>query len=287
MTLFQTPNPIGANVEIQIGSVHLIAGDRRDTTVVVNPTDPARQLDVEAAEKTEVELIGDHHLVVKTPHPRGVIGAVRGRYGSVDVTIELPEESSVEVSNGFGDIRVDGKLAATKLKSGAGEVQADETANVELVSGFGNLSLNGAQGEARLTTTGDLRIGRIEGNAVLKSSNGKIQLGEVGGHLRVKTANGDIEISRARASVEARTANGRIEVGEVEAGAVNLQTAAGGIRVGVVEGTAAWVDARTKFGRVHNTLQSSQRPESADRSVEISVWTGFGDISIHRAPVRD
>lgn len=284
MTLFQTPKVIDAKVEIQIGSVHLIAGDRQDTTVVVNPTDPARELDVEAAARTEVQLHDGNRLVVRTPHPRGVIGAVRGRYGSVDVTIELPEESSVEVSNGFGDIRVDGRVAATKLKSGAGEVQADETANAELVSGFGNVRLNTARGEARLTTTGDLRIGRIEGNAVLKSSNGKIQLGDVGGHLRVKSANGDIEVSRARASVEARTANGRIEIGEVEAGAVNLQTAAGGIRVGVGEGTAAWVDARTKFGRVHNTLQSSERPESADRSVEISVWTGFGDISLHRAP---
>lgn len=283
MSVFQTPQPIDVNVEIQIGSVHLIAGDRTDTTVVVNPTDPSRELDVDAARKTEVDLTAGNRLLVKAPHPRGVVGAVFGRYGSVDVTIELPQGSAVDVSNGMGDIRVDGRVAETRLKSGAGEVQADETAKADLVSGFGNLSLGSAKGEARLTTTGDIRIGRIDGNAVVKTSNGNAWIDEAVGHLRVKSANGDIEVGRAHASVEARTANGTIGIGEVETGSINAQTAAGAISVGVKDGTAAWVEARTKFGRVHNTLQAADRPETSERSVEISAWTGFGDINVHRA----
>lgn len=283
MSVFQTPAPIGANVEIQIGSVHLIAAEREDTTVVVNPTDPAKELDVEAAAKTQVELTAGNRLVVKTPHPRGVVGAVLGRYGSVDVTIELPEGSAIDVSNGFGDIRVDGRVAEARLKSGAGEVHADETTKADLVSGFGNLTLGTARGEAQLTTTGDIRIGRIEGNAVVKTSNGRTWIDEVAGHLRIKSSNGDIEIARAGSSVVAKTANGRIEIGEVESGSINMQTAAGGLSVGVGEGTAAWVDAKTKFGRVNNTLEATERPESSDRSVEISAWTGFGDITVHRA----
>ncbi|HEU4320779.1 MAG TPA: hypothetical protein VFS66_11920 [Acidimicrobiia bacterium] len=287
MVAFETPRPIDATVAVQIGSVHVIASARVDTTVVVNPTDPAKGLDVEAAEKTEVELTGGNRLNVKAPHPRGVFGAVLGRYGSVDVTIELPEGSAVEISNGFGDIRVDGRLAETRLKSGAGEIQVDETDKADLVSGFGNVSLGTARGDARLTTTGDLRVGHIEGNAVLKTSNGKVWIEEVDGELRVKSANGDIGIVRARSSVVARTANGSIGIGEVESGAISMQTAAGGLRVGVGVGTAAWVDARTKFGRVHNTLQATDRPGAKDRSVEISAWTGFGDITVHRATAQD
>lgn len=286
MTVFTTPKPIGANVEIQMGSVHLIASDREDTSVVVNPTDPSRDMDVEAAEKTEFEMTGGNRLVVKGHHPRGVFGAILGKYGSVDVTIELPEGSSVDISTGFGDIRVDGRVAEAKLKSGAGEVHADETASAHLVSGFGNVSLGSASGEVRLHTTGDLLVGRIEGNAALKSSNGTISIEEAVGDLRVTSANGDLRVGRARSSVVAKTANGSIAIGEVEAGAVNLQTAAGTVRVGVGEGTAAWIDAKTKFGRVHNTLQASDRPQTTDRSVEISAWTGFGDISVHRASAQ-
>lgn len=287
MSVFQTPQPIGANVEIQMGSVHLIASDREDTTVVVNPTDPSKELDVEAARKTEVELTAGRRLIVVAPHPRGVVGAVLGRYGSVDVTIELPEGSAVEVSTGFGDIRVDGRVAETQLKTGAGEIQADASTKADLASGFGNLSLGSASGEVRMTSTGDIRVGRIEGSAAIKNSNGKTWIDEVGGHLRVKSANGDITIGLARSSVVAKTANGRIELGEVEGGSVSLQTAAGGIHVGVGDGTAAWVDAKTKFGRVHNTLQPTDRPETPDRSVEISAWTGFGDITVHRAVGRN
>ncbi len=287
MSVFQTPQPIDANVEIQIGSVHLIAGDREDTTVVVNPTDPSRELDVDSAAKTEVELASGNRLVVKSPHPRGVLGAVLGRYGSVDVTIELPQDSSVDVFNGFGDIRVDGRLADTRLKSGAGEIQADETTKADLVSGFGNLSLGTAKGDARLTTTGDIRIGSIAGNAVIKTNNGKARIDRAAGHLRVNSSNGDIEIGRARSSVVARTANGRIEVGVVEAGSISVQTAAGALSVGVKEGTPAWVEARTKFGRVNNTLQATDRPQTQDRSLEISAWTGFGDITVYRAAGDD
>lgn len=283
MTVFQTPQPIDVDVEIQVGSVHLIAGDRKDTTVVVNPTDPSKELDVDAAKKTEIELTTGNRLLVKTPHPRGVVGAVFGRYGSVDVTIELPQGSAVDVSAGMGDIRVDGQVAAARLKSGAGEVQADATAKADLTSGFGNLTLGSATGETRLTTTGDIRIGRIEGNAVVKTSNGNTWVDEAVGHLRVKTANGDIEVGRARGSVVAKTAHGTIGIGEVEEGSINAQTAAGALSIGVKDGTAAWVEARTKFGRVHNTLQATDRPETSERSVEISAWTGFGDITVHRA----
>lgn len=287
MSVFETPQPIDVNVEIQIGSVHLMAADRKDTTVVVNPSDPSRELDVEAARKTEVDLTAGNRLIVKTPHPRGVVGSVFGRHGSVDVVIELPQGSAVDVSNGMGDIRVDGRVAETRLKSGAGEVQADVTATAQLVSGFGNLSLGSATGEATLTTTGDIRIGQIDGNAVVKTSNGNTWVDEIVGHLRVKSANGDIEVGRARASVVARTANGAIGIGEVQAGSINAQTAAGAIRVGVKDGTPAWVEARTKFGRVRNTLVAADRPETSEQSVEISAWTGFGDITVHRAGEND
>lgn len=282
MDVFETPEPIAADVQIQMGTIHLIAGDRDDTTVAVNPTDPGRDLDVEAAAKTEVDLTG-HRLVVKARHPRGVVGAVFGRYGSVDVTIELPERSSVEVANGLGDIRLDGRMGQVRLKTGAGEVHADATMKAELISGLGDLSLGAARGEVHLTSAGDIRVGRVEGSAVVKNTNGQTWIDEVTGYLRVKSSNGDVEISRALSSVEAKTANGSIEIGEVEAGTITTQTAAGDIRLGVGEGTAAWVDARTKFGRVHNTLEAIDRPETPDRSVEIDAWTGFGDITLHRA----
>jgi DUF4097 and DUF4098 domain-containing protein YvlB len=283
MTEFQVSGPIAADVAIQVGSVHVIAGDRQEATVVVNPTDRAKNVDVEWADNTTVDFVAGNRLVVKGPKPGGFVNMVLGRYGSIDVTVELPEGSTVDVSNGYGDIRIDGRVADAKAKTGAGEVHADETAAADLTSGAGAMSIRLAKGDTRLTTAGDMRIGRIEGNAVVKNMNGRTWIDETTGHLRVKSANGDIQVAKSHSTVVAKTANGNIEVGEAMEGTVSMETGAGSLRVGVAKGTAAWVDARTSFGRVHNTLQSSERPDSTERSIEITARTAFGDINVHRA----
>ena len=287
MTELQTSGPISADVTIQIGSVHVIAGDRDETTVSVNPTDRSRGIDVEWAENTQVELMAGSRLVVKGPKPGGLVNTVLGRYGSIDVTVELPHGSRVDVSNGYGDVRIDGRLADAKVRSGAGEIHVDEAGAADLNSGAGAMSLGIAHGETRMTTAGDIRVGRIEGNAVIKNNNGKTWIDEATGHLRVKSANGDIQVTKARSTVVARTANGNIDIGEVVEGTVSMETAAGGLHVGVADGTAAWVDARTSFGRVHRSLQATERPGSTHRSVEITARTGFGDITVHRAQVKE
>jgi DUF4097 and DUF4098 domain-containing protein YvlB len=283
MTEFPTSGPISADVAIQVGSIHLIAGDRQETTVVVNPADRAKGVDVEWAKNTAVEMVGGKRLVVKGPKPGGFVNTVLGRYGSIEVTIELPAGSTVDVSNGYGDIRIDGRVADAKAKSGAGEVHIDESAAADLSSGAGAMSIGIARGETRMTTAGDMRIGRIEGNAVIKNMNGKTWIDEATGHLRVKSANGDIQVSKAHSAVVAKTANGNIDIGEVSEGTVSMETGAGALHVGVADGTAAWVDARTSFGRVHNTLQASERPGATDRAVEITARTAFGDITVQRA----
>lgn len=283
MVEFQTPEPIAANVVVQVGSVQVIASRRDDTTVVVNPSDPSKPLDVEAAKKTEVDLSAERRLVVKAPKPGGIVGAVLGKYGSVDVTIELPEESEIDVSNGVGDVRIDGRVTETRVKAGAGAVHVDETTTVDLTTGAGNLSLNVARGGARLTAAGEMRIGRVEANAVVKNMNGKTSIEEVSGHLRIKAANGDISIGTTHSVVVAKTDNGSIEIGEVKAGSVNVETGAGSLAIGVREGPAAWVDARTKFGRVDNSLEHTENPGPSEGTVEIRARSAFGDIGIHRA----
>lgn len=280
MTVFETPDPIVADLEVQVGSVHLIADDRRDTSVVINPSNPAKRLDVDAAEKTVVEMTGNR-LNLITPKPGG-IGVLVGRYGSVDIIIELPEGSSIDVSNGFGDVRADGRLGDVYVKTGAGDIDVDRTETARLVSGAGRLTLGNSNGKAEVTTAGDMEIGRVVGEAGVKNQNGKTRVGEVVGPLRVRSANGDIFVDRARADVSAKTANGNIEIGQVTSGSVTLGTSSGAIAVGLAPGSAAWVDARTQYGRVHNDLESVDRPE-AGNEVEIRARTSFGDIHIHRS----
>jgi DUF4097 and DUF4098 domain-containing protein YvlB len=128
-----------------------------------------------------------------------------------------------------------------------------------------------------------MRIGSVEGRAEVKNLNGRTWLGEVTGAVQVKSANGDIVIDRADADVSAKTANGDIRVGQVVTGRVELATASGALEIGVGKGTAAWIDAKTSYGRVQNQMEAADGPNKSERTVEISARTSFGDVVIHRS----
>ena len=56
MPAFDTPEAISVTIELQLGDVQVLASDRADTVVVVNPSDRSRPLDVVAAGKTQIEF---------------------------------------------------------------------------------------------------------------------------------------------------------------------------------------------------------------------------------------
>jgi DUF4097 and DUF4098 domain-containing protein YvlB len=283
MPTFATPEPISARVELSLGHVHLIASPRADTVVVVNPTDRSRPADVEAAEKASVQF-SNGTLQISVPKPR-VLSSLIGptsKTGSVDVTIELPEGSDLEAEADLGDFRTDGRLGDTRIKAGAGDIAVDQAGGLTLASGAGRVDVGRSVGHTEVTSAGDMHLREIDGDAQIKNLNGKTWVGEVTGPIRVKSANGDIVVDKAHAEIAAKTANGNIEIGEVVTGSVVLGTASGHVEVAIRKGTAAWVDASTQFGRVHNSLGAAGGPEPSEQTVEIQARTHFGDIVIRR-----
>jgi DUF4097 and DUF4098 domain-containing protein YvlB len=129
-----------------------------------------------------------------------------------------------------------------------------------------------------------VRVGEIEGAADIKNSNGSTDIGTANGEIRIRSANGDISVDRAGAGVDAKTANGTVRVGDVVHGSVVLKTSMGDLEIGIREGTAAWLDVTTGFGRLQNSLtDAATKPSDADESVEVHAHTSFGDITIRRS----
>jgi len=278
MSVFATPEPIFVTIELGMGDARIMASERTDTLVEVSPRDDSKASDIRAAEQTRVEY-SNGRLLVKTTQR-----SFLGRGSPVDVTIELPAGSHVQGDSGMGDFGGEGELGECRFKTGMGNIRLDHSGTLHLKTGMGNITVDRAVGDADVTTgSGDVRIGHIGGAAVIKNSNGDTVVGEVTGDLRVKSANGRISVDRAHASVIAKTANGNIRIGEVVNGAILLETAAGELEVGIREGTAAWLDASSHYGRVRNSLDETGSPEQSEATVEIRASTSYGDIKIHRA----
>jgi DUF4097 and DUF4098 domain-containing protein YvlB len=281
MPSYDTPRPIVASIEPVAGNIRIIASDRVDTTVDVRPTDESDASDVRAAEQTSVEF-SNGTLSVKGPKLFPLSFSTKTR--SIDVTIELPAGSEVLGSTGLGDLHATGRLGKTRYKSGAGHVQLDDTGELHLHTAVGNIVVGQVTGNADVSTgSGRVQVGAVSGTGLVKNSNGATIVGPAGGPVRVRSANGDITVEQAGDGVDAKTANGSVRVLDAVRGTVTLETAMGDIELGIHEGSGAWLDVKTHFGRVHNEMDAATAPDGATNSVEAQASTSFGDISIHRS----
>jgi DUF4097 and DUF4098 domain-containing protein YvlB len=283
MPIFDTPEPITVTIDVSVGDVRITATDRTDTVVEVRPTDESEDTDVKAAKQTRVEY-ANGTLVVKGPKSRVLDFSKKLR--SVDVTIELPTGSRVHGDASVGDFSSTGRLGECRFKTSAGHLRLDHTGPLRVSTSGGHVTVERAEGDAEISTgTGRVRVGEIDGTAAIKNSNGNTDLGTVTGDVQVRAANGDISINRALGGrVDAKTANGSIRVGEAIRGAVTVKTATGDLEVGITEGTAAWLDVNTSFGRVHNSLTGTTEDAApSGDTVEVRAHTSFGDIIIRRA----
>jgi hypothetical protein len=282
MPTFDSRGPISVNLEVGIGEVRLIAGDRTDTVVEVRPADPDKLGDVTAAEQTRVDF-SDGALRIKTP--RGWRHhAIRATSEAVHVIVELPAGSTIRGSAGIATLITTGRLGDCNFKSGAGDVRIEHAAGLNLRTAAGDISVGRAAGNCDISTaSGAVHLGSVDGTVVVKNSNGDTEIDDISGDLRVKAANGKVTVGRAGSTVAVATANGDIRLGEVSHGTVVARTAYGRIEVGVRNGVAAWLDLNTGFGKVHNDLDAGERPTAGEETVEIKAQTGFGDVTVLRA----
>ncbi|MEU1085174.1 DUF4097 family beta strand repeat-containing protein [Streptomyces sp. NPDC005908] len=278
MPSFDTPKAISATTHVEAGSIQFTAGDRLDTIVEVRPRDPKRELDVRTADQTEVTYTKGV-LTVRTPKSN-----LFGRTGVVDVTVELPTGSRIDMTGAWTQVLGEGRLGEVRVKTSSGDVRLDTAGPLKLTASHGSITVDRVEGTAEITTSsGSLRVGFVDGPAVLKNSHGTTTVDAATGELRVSGANGDIEIRRAENSVTATTAHGTLRVGEVARGTVQLETNYGAIEVGVREGTAAWLDVSSNSGQVRNTLTTSETPHETEDSVKVRARTRHGNIDIRRA----
>jgi DUF4097 and DUF4098 domain-containing protein YvlB len=281
MPVFDTPEPISVTIDVAVGDIRITADDRDDTVVEVRPSDGSHEPDVRAAEQTRVEYT-EGRLLVKAPKQRAL--GLFGKPGSIEVTIDLPAGSHVQADASVAEFRSGGRLGDCRIKTATGGVRLDHTGKLDVDTGAGAVVIDRVAGPAEVNTgSGRVRVRQIAGTALIKNSNGDTWVGEIAGDLRVNAANGGISVDQASAGVTANTANGDVRIGDVTRGSASLKTACGEIEIGIHPGTAARLDVHTHFGRVHNDMDTVERPEPADETVDVRARTSYGDIIIRRS----
>ena len=285
MNTFQTPQPIAVVVDVSVrADIRIVGGKPRGhggqgAAPRCHPH-PGRQ----SGRANHRGLFRGTDLQVRL-HPLRRYSWF-GDGGAVDITVDVPIGCSLELKSGMGDLLCEGEFGSADLKTDMGHIRLDHCTDLRAHSGMGDVTVERVAGRADVKTgSGKIRIREIDGVASIKNGNGSTHIVDTAGELRVSAANGDVALERAGAATTIKASNGDITVGEVTRGTLTLQTAAGSLAIGVREGSAAWLDLSTKYGRVRNGLDATTGPGEADAKVEIRARSAYGDITVHRSPV--
>lgn len=194
MQKFDTPAAVSAVLDIPAGRIRFIAADRADTTVEILPADASKGRDVKAAERITVEYDDGVLRIAAAPPNNRVLGSS----GSVEVTVQLPADSGVEVNAAAAEFRGVGRLGDVAFEGAQGSVKLDQVAG------------------ARISLlAGDISVGRLGGPAEISTQKGDLRIVEaVRGTVVLRTLSGDVSVGAARgvsASLDAGTGYGRIE----------------------------------------------------------------------------
>lgn len=277
MPTFPAPMPVPVVVDLTVGSLHVVAGERDDVVVTVLPVDPAKPRDVRAAEDVRVELVAGA-VTITGPRWKQFLPF---NAGMPAVTVELPAGS--DLSGTASTLYAEGSLGTVVMTVNAGNARVDEAVRLDLKASAGSVTIGRTTGATSVkASAGSVRITEIAGDATVRASNGTTTVGSVTGSLHVAGAHADVAVGRVRGTLTAKAASGGIRVDRVESGTVTLTASYGSIEVGVPEGTAAWLDVASEHGTVRNQLRPIEGPVDDEATAEIHASTGYGDVIVRR-----
>ncbi|MGI9092965.1 MAG: DUF4097 family beta strand repeat-containing protein [Mycobacteriales bacterium] len=190
-----------------------------------------------------------------------------GRVGSVNLTVVVPDGSSVEAKTASADISIDGTLARVTAATASGDVWIGDVGDDATVR----------------TASGDVTVRGVAGTTSVTTASGDISLGAAAGHAGLSTASGDIRAESVAAGMRARTASGDITVRSASGGRVEAQTVSGDVAIAVPRGIVAWLDLSALTGSVRSDLDDGATAPPAGGGLELAARTVSGDIRISRA----
>lgn len=279
MTAFPVSRPVTARIDIQTGRVDVIASSRREATVTVSPSDPARAADRRAADAVRVEHVGGD-IVVKGAHRMKMLGP----RDSVAVSVELPAGSAVALTMAFGSARLSGSFGAVRAQLSYGDFDLDAAERLVLKGGYGEYRVGSVVEEAEIAfKSGAAEIGRVGGGLRLTGNDGPIRVESVGGPSELSTSSGSIDLGSSEADVALRAAYGSVTVRDAVRGALRIDGSYGDIDVGVHPGTAVWLDATSQHGLVRTDLSADSGPRDGDETLELRIRAGYGSVRVQRS----
>jgi DUF4097 and DUF4098 domain-containing protein YvlB len=256
---YQASGPVHADVVTKSGDISVQVGSDNEVKVTLKATGGNGSALLENAELHFDEK--SNELVIHT-QPHDQFDSLAGltnlfmkslRSGDLDVTLTLPEGSSIDVISGSGDTVTRGLLAGIDVTTGSGDVKVGDTVN----------------------------------SIDVKTGSGDVVTGHVIENFECRCASGDVRCDGAAVMTDIHTASGDVVVTAERGGDISIRAVSGDVRINVRPGLVIDVDGTSVSGDMGSAipLDSSDGADGDDEGemVSINVTTVSGDFKISRA----
>jgi hypothetical protein len=270
---FDTPGSVTLQIRIPTGRVLVETTDEPRTIVELEARGRRAEETLELIDVTHDQRAG-RHVVTVEQRDRFRWGPIQISWGGdVEVRVKCPVGTELELSGASTEFRADGRYGKVSARTASGDIRlGDLSGKFELKTASGDVSVESLESEkaALVTVSGDVEIGRIDAQLMLRTVSGDVELGDARGTMTLTTTSGDVDI-RA-----------------LEAGELRVTSVSGDVRVAVARGTQVFVDATSVSGDLRSELSmTSEGPASEDAPptavVPVYVKTVSGDVALVRA----
>jgi len=207
----------------------------------------------------------------------------------------ISDGATLIVNAAVGDIHID-----TSSRESVAEVQVDSSVQVQETCGknveFKSTGTNPATGQVAwkislprtvhldvVTMAGNITVGDVDGNVILRTAGGSVTAGSIKGKAAIITQGGFIKAGNIGGNAEIISRGGTLEVGDI-GGNAELRATAGVIRAGTIAGSLNADGGRTisivKAGDVRATTNAGDI--SIGDATRINAKSGGGHITSRR-----
>lgn len=199
-----------------------------------------------------------------------------GKRLRVDLELQVPQGTRLELRQGVGDIGVAGVDADLNLSLNYGHMRAaDGQGTLVAMTRAGNIEVRSQRGQLDARSgSGDVDIENVLGTTRARTGSGDVSLRGVDGEMQVETGSGDVALADVTGSLRARTGSGDVEIRGLGAGPkLDIATGSGDVEAAGDLGALRDVMVRTGSGDV-------RLASSSPLSLKVSLATGSGSLKV-------
>jgi hypothetical protein len=184
--------------------------------------------------------------------------------GSIHVTFTAPEGVSLSAGLASADLEVEVLVEDLNVSVASGDVRVGRIEREAVVK----------------TASGDVEIEALAGKGRLNSASGDVRIVDALEDATVNTASGHIDITRGHRDLRLRSASGDIAVHDYRGADIATSTISGDVLLGLPQGRSVDVELRTLSGRISLPSAPSSQEQTTKTKVRVRFKSVSGDFEL-------